>query len=98
LSQIDEVVDQFGRATELDPNLAKAWAGLGQAMRTKGNLTQALALSRRAVELGPSDPDNLTFHALTLFELGDLSAATKLVEKLWSSTLYGHPTIAISTR
>ena len=81
LSQIDEVVDQFHRAIELDPNRAKGYAGLGQAMRTRGDLTQALALSYRAVELGPSDPDNLLFLAVTLFEAGDLKAATKTIEQ-----------------
>jgi tetratricopeptide (TPR) repeat protein len=81
LSRIDEVVSQFRRAIELDPNLAKGYAGLGQAMRTKGDLTQALALSYRAVELGPSDPDNLLFLAVTLFETGDLKAATKTIEQ-----------------
>jgi TolB-like protein/Tfp pilus assembly protein PilF len=80
-SRINEVSDQFRRAIELDINLAKAYRGLGQAMRTKGDLPQALALSQRAVELGPSDPDNLLFHAVTLFELGDLSGAAKTVEQ-----------------
>lgn len=81
LSQIDEVAGQFRRATELDPYLAKACAGLGQVMRTKGELTQALALSYRAVELGPSDPDNLLFLAVTLFETGDLKGAAKTIEQ-----------------
>jgi TolB-like protein/tetratricopeptide (TPR) repeat protein len=81
LSRIDEVVDQFRRAIELDPNLAKAYEGLGQAMRTKGDLSQAVTLSHRALALGPSDPDNLIFHALTVFELGDLSEATEMVEQ-----------------
>lgn len=81
LSRIDEVVDQFRRAIELDPNISKAYAGLGQAMRTKGDLTQALTLSHRALELGPSDPDNAIFNALTLFDLGDLSGATEMVEQ-----------------
>jgi len=81
LSRIDEVVNQFRRAIELDPNRAKAYAGLGQAIRTKGDLSQALALSHRALELGPSDPDTLIFHALTLFELDDLSGATEMVEQ-----------------
>jgi TolB-like protein/Tfp pilus assembly protein PilF len=81
LSRIDEVVDQFRRAIELDPNRARAYGGLGQAMRTKGDLPQALALSQNAVQLGPSDPDNLLFHAVNLFESGDLSGATKAVEK-----------------
>jgi adenylate cyclase len=72
-SRIDEVIDQFRRAIELDPNLAKAYAGLAQAMRTKGKIAQALTLSQRALELGPSDPDNAIFHALTLFDSEDLS-------------------------
>jgi TolB-like protein/Tfp pilus assembly protein PilF len=80
-SRINEVADQFRRAIELDINLAKAYRGLGQAIRTKGDLPQALALSQQAVELGPSDPDNLLFHAVTLFELGDLSGAAKTVEQ-----------------
>ena len=81
LSRIDDVISQFRRAIELDSNLAKAYQGLGQAMKTKGDLAQALILSRRAVELGPSDPDNLLWHAIALFEVGDLSEATKVVEK-----------------
>lgn len=81
LSRIDEVIGQFRRAIELDPNIAKSYAGLGQAMKTKGDLRQALTLSHRALELGPSDPDNFIFHALTLFELGDLSGATEMVER-----------------
>lgn len=80
-SRIDEVVDQFRRAIELDPNIAKSYSGLAQAMRTKGDLRQALTLSHRALELGPSDPDNFIFHALTLFELGNVSGATKMVER-----------------
>jgi tetratricopeptide (TPR) repeat protein len=80
-SRIDEVISQFRRAIELDPSRARAYGGLGQAMRTKGDLAQALALSQRAVQLGPSDPDNLLFHAVNLFETGDLSEATKVVEK-----------------
>ena len=78
---IDEVVDQFRRAIELDPNLAKAHAGLGQAMKTKGDLVQALDLSRRSIELAPSDPDCLLFYSVTLFDSGDLQIATEMMEK-----------------
>jgi Tfp pilus assembly protein PilF len=48
LSQIDEVIDQFRRAIELDANLARAHLGLGQALKTKGDLGQALSLSKCA--------------------------------------------------
>ena len=81
LSQIDEVVDQFRRAIELDPNLAKAYSGLGQAVKTKGDLVQALDLAKRAVELAPSDPDCLVFYSVTLFNSGDLQFATEMMDK-----------------
>jgi tetratricopeptide (TPR) repeat protein len=80
-SQIDEVADQFRRAIELDANLAKAHSGLGQALKTKGDLDQALSLSKRAVELAPSDPDCLLFHSVTLFDSGELQNATQMVDK-----------------
>ena len=81
LSQIDEVVDQFRRAIELDPNRAKAYSGLAQAMRTKGDLVQALKLAKYAVELAPSDPDCLLFYSVILFDSGDLQIATETVDQ-----------------
>jgi TolB-like protein len=80
-SRIDEVIDQFHRAIELDPNLAKAHRGLSQALITKGDVARALDLARRAVELAPSDPDSLLFHAAALFESGDVTAAAETIDK-----------------
>ena len=80
-SRIDEVIAQFSRAIELDPNLAKAHSGLGRAMLTKGNLVQALELCRRAVELAPNDPDALLSYGMALFQSGDLSESTSAVEQ-----------------
>ena len=79
--RIEEVIAQFGRAIELDPNLPHAYRGLGQAMVVKGDLAQALDLSRRALELGPSEPDCLLFLAATLFESGDVAEAMRLIEQ-----------------
>ena len=81
LSQLDEVIDQFSRAIELDPNLSRAYRGLGQAMILKGDVAQGLAMSRRGFELGPSDPDNLLFLGLALLESGELAEATKNIEQ-----------------
>jgi TolB-like protein len=81
VSQLDEVIDQFSRAIELDPNLSRAYRGLGQAMILKGDVAQALTVSRRGFELGPSDPDNLLFLAIALFESGELADATKKIEQ-----------------
>jgi TolB-like protein/Tfp pilus assembly protein PilF len=84
-SQIDEVIDQFRRAIELDPNLARAYSGLGQALKTKGDLVQALNLAKCAVELAPSDPDCLLFYSVTLFDSGELQNATEMVDKALGS-------------
>lgn len=81
LSRIDEVVDQFSRAIQLDPTLAKAYVGLSQASLTRGDLAQALSASHRAMELAPSDPDSLVFHAVALFQTSDLSGATETIER-----------------
>ena len=81
LSQLDEVIDQFSRAIELDPNLSRAYRGLGQAMILKGDVAQGLTVSRRGFELGPSEPDNLLFLGIALFESGELAEATKKVEQ-----------------
>lgn len=81
LSRIDEVIEQFSRAIELDPNLSKAYRGLGQAMILKGEPAQALTVSRRGFELGPSDPDSWLFLAVALFESGELTEATSTIEQ-----------------
>jgi TolB-like protein len=80
-SRIDEVIDQFRRAIELDPSFAKAYRGLSQALITKGQISNALDLSRRSIELAPSEPDSLLFHAVTLFEAGDVATAGKTIDK-----------------
>jgi len=80
-SRLDEVIEQFSRAIELDPNVSRAYRGLGQAMILKGDVAQALTVSRRGFELGPSEPDNLLFYGIALFESGELAEATKKIEQ-----------------
>ncbi len=84
LSQLDEVIDQFSRAVELDPNLSRAYRGLAQAMVLKGDVAQGVTVSRRGFELGPSDPDNLLFLGIALFESGELAEATEKIEQALS--------------
>ena len=50
-------------------------------MKTKGDLVQALDLTRRSVELAPSDPDCLLFYSVTLFDSGHLQIATEMMDK-----------------
>jgi adenylate cyclase len=81
VTRIDEVIGQFRHAIELDPNLAHAYRGLGQAILVKGDILEAVALHRRALELAPSDPDCLLFLGYSLFESGELAEATRLIEQ-----------------
>ena len=82
LSRIDDVISQFRRAIELDPNLAKAYAGPRPGDEDKGrSCASPDSITVVLCELGPSDPDNLLFHAITLFELGDLSEPPRWSKK-----------------
>jgi TolB-like protein len=81
LSQLDEVIEQFSRAIKLDPNVSRAYRGLGQALIIRGDVAQALTVSRRGFELGPSEPDSLIFYGMALFESGKLAEATEKIEQ-----------------
>jgi adenylate cyclase len=80
-AHLKDVITQFNRAIELDPNLPTAYTGLSQAVLMTGDLDQALMLARRSVELGPSDADNLLFLAVTLYERGELEEATNTIDQ-----------------
>jgi Flp pilus assembly protein TadD len=55
-SRLDEAIEGFERAVELDPSLALAWNGLSMALRQKGDLDAAIEAALRLVELEPDDP------------------------------------------
>jgi len=80
-SRLAEVVGQFKRAIELDPNFPAPYQGLSQALIFADDVAQSLALARRAVELGPSDADGLLFLANALFESGEVVEAMEVAEK-----------------
>jgi len=81
MSRLDEVIAQFNRAIELDPNLPNAYQGLSRAMTVKGDLEEAHQLIRRALELGPSDADNLLFLGTVLVQRGEIAAALRAEEQ-----------------
>jgi TolB-like protein/DNA-binding winged helix-turn-helix (wHTH) protein/cytochrome c-type biogenesis protein CcmH/NrfG len=81
LSQLDEVIAQFNRAIELDPNLPNAYQGLSRALTMKGDLDQALRMIRRALELGPSDADNIINLGGVLYQKGEVAEALRAVEE-----------------
>src|SRR5215469_4603845 len=54
--RFDVAIAEFRKATELDPNLAEAFVGLGQAYMEKGDYGSAIAPLKRAVEINPDLP------------------------------------------
>lgn len=58
---------EFRRAVDLDPHLARAHAGLGLSLARRGRLADAEAALEHAIEIEPDDPRNLldlgAFHA-----------------------------------
>jgi TolB-like protein len=79
-SRLGDVIGQFNRAIELDPNVPTPYQGLSVALVFTGDAAQSLATARRAVELGPSDADGLLFLANALFEAGELAEALEAAD------------------
>ncbi len=81
LARSNEAVAQFERAIQLDPMLPAAYQGLSFLFRYKGDMERSLTLIRRAVELGPSDADNLLFLGAALLSNGHAEQAMTEIEK-----------------
>ena len=61
--RLDEAIESYRRALELEPALAIAWNGLSMAYRQRageGDLDRAIEAGRRLIELEPDDPLNHT--------------------------------------
>ena len=50
---VDEAIDHYHKALELDPNYAKAHNNLGNALVLQGNINQAISHYRLALEMEP---------------------------------------------
>jgi tetratricopeptide (TPR) repeat protein len=108
---LGEVIGQFKRAIELDPNLPAPYQGLSQALIYADDVAQSLSVARRAVELGPSDADGLLFLANAEFESGEVAEALETAKRavelnplrppyyyLFNSMIFWGATSAIRTR
>lgn len=54
LARLDDALGAFDEALRADPNNPDAWARKGTALHAKGNVTEALALYRKALAIKPT--------------------------------------------
>ncbi len=74
-SDLDNAIGNIEKAIEMDPGLATAYQALSLARTVAGDVQGALQASRRSVELGPGDADNLLFFARALASNGEFDQA-----------------------
>jgi tetratricopeptide (TPR) repeat protein len=77
----------FERATELDPNRAAAWAGLGATyIGATQDIERGVAALEKSITLAPGD-DDAAFHLAQLYtQAGRHDDAARLVQRLETST------------
>ncbi len=77
----DQAVQEYEIATQQQPNLAPAWAGLAAAYSAAGNDKKALEAAQRARTLDPNDADTNAIIAGTLLRQGDGSSAMRYAQR-----------------
>ena len=63
---MDEALEHFQKAVEINPNYVEAHSNLGQALLQKGQMDEAVAQFKKALEI---DPNSL----VTQYNLGECS-------------------------
>ena len=63
--KLDESIEMYKKALELDPNYQDALHGLGMALHNRGRFDEAILTAKRLVEI---DPDDILAHtSLSMF-------------------------------
>jgi tetratricopeptide (TPR) repeat protein len=63
--RLDEAIEMYKKALELDPKYQDALHGLGMALHNRGRLDEAIEVAKRLVEI---DPDDILAHtSLSMF-------------------------------
>jgi tetratricopeptide (TPR) repeat protein len=68
--RVDEAIEHFRKALELDPKFVSAHADLGDALFHQGRLDEAVAAYRRAIQLDPTDANTHTLLGIALLFKG----------------------------
>jgi superkiller protein 3 len=64
--QLEEAIEAYRKAIQLDPNYANAYSNLGSALYDKGQLEEAIEAYRKAIQLDPNYADAYGNLALAL--------------------------------
>ena len=81
LERLEEAVDAYGIATQLDPSYGEAWGNLGAALAQLGRWKNAAPCQERAMRLAPSLIHGLNLGA-TLYELNRLDEAERVLRNV----------------
>jgi tetratricopeptide (TPR) repeat protein len=75
--KLDEAIDLYRKALEIDPNYADALHGLGMALSNRGRHDEAIAAAKRLIEI--DNEDVLAHTSLSMFYMaqGQIEAAEK---------------------
>jgi tetratricopeptide (TPR) repeat protein len=71
----EEAIEEYKAATEHQPHLAPAWAGLAASYSASGDEENALKAAAQALALDPNDPDTNVLVAGTYLHKGDYAKA-----------------------
>jgi Flp pilus assembly protein TadD len=75
--KLDESIEMYKKALELDPKYQDALHGLGMALHNRGRIDEAIVVAKQLVEL---DPDDILAHtSLSMFYMaqGKIEEAEK---------------------
>ncbi|MDJ0837898.1 MAG: tetratricopeptide repeat protein [Acidobacteriota bacterium] len=82
LGKIEQAVNSFRFALQLEPNFVWACHSLGSIYIERGHFTQALRYFGMATFINPQDPGNLFIPAEAYMDMGQYSLAAAELEKL----------------
>src|SRR5258705_10696995 len=72
LNRLQQAVDLYDKAIEIDPNIASVWVNTGMAHRLGGFLQDAVEYHSKAVELDPNNSEYRLMLGLACLQAGDL--------------------------
>jgi tetratricopeptide (TPR) repeat protein len=81
-----ECLEGFRRVTEVDPQNARAWIGIGVAFSELRRLNEACSAFERAVALAPESVDAAYHHAFTLSQLGRYHESVRAMKRAMNFT------------